>query len=323
MPKDLIHFTIAEKTAARLKDTRFAHCFSKLHALLLGSVFHDALFYAAMPKTMPLEKLAHALHGSEAQDTFELLRMQARHAAQAKDKTLPAALLVGMASHIFADVTMHPLVWYFTGDYYADDATAKSMSRQHHRALESLMDMVACPGKLGRSNYRLQVLLRRCPDLITKGLPVANLARAAKVNTEDAQNGIATAWRIYASFQALYPRPMLARILYSLRRSLPRVGAELAMLFYAPQLLRQADRLRGEISFTHPVTGAKRKASLDTLMNEAADHAAALCRNLEATVFDNAPLQLDRPGPSMDTGLVGISTKGMRHFAEPPFPSLD
>ena len=162
MPKELIHFKTAQRTAALLEKTKFAPC---LHAhpqgLLLGSVFHDALFYGITPSARPLERLTHRLHGADGQDTFTLLRLQTQHAAEAKDRKLPAAMLVGMVSHIFADVVMHPMVWHFSGDYYATDLNERSRARQRHRALESLMDMVACPEMIRQPNYLIRQMLKQ------------------------------------------------------------------------------------------------------------------------------------------------------------------
>lgn len=326
MPKDLIHFAIAGRTAALLAGTRLAPCLvAERHGLLLGSVLHDALFYATPPDGAPLERLAHRLHGASGEDTFALIRLLADHAAQAwagQGATLPVALLVGAVSHLYADVVMHPMVWHLSGDYYAADKAARSMARQRHRALESLMDMVACPAMLGRARFSLRLMLRRCPGLLDHGLPVARLGAMADMTPEAATRALARAWRTFALFQTAYSTRALARAAFALRPWLPRPAAELAALAYAPQLLEQAAFLSGAIPFCHPVTGEPRTASLDALMDEAAARAAALCRRLEPAIFDRQQALPDESGPSMDTGQPGVSTRDMRHFAAPPFPRL-
>lgn len=322
MPKDIIHFKIAELTADRLRDTAFAPCLAEhTDALLLGSVFHDALFYAVTPGGKPLESLSHALHGADGQDTFDLIRMQVATAAAA-DHGLPGAVLVGMVSHLQADAVMHPMVWHLTGNYYSDNPAERSATRQRHRALESLMDMTACPGMLCRARYSMRRMLRRTPDLIGEGLPVEELAQRAGMNGESAQAQLATAWSIFSLFQSAYCIRPLARALFALMPLLPASLTEIATLFYAPQLNRQAARISGAIEYRHPVSGEPARASLDDLMKEAADRAAALCRTLEPAVFQGATLDLDSPGPSMDAGIPGVPATDMRHFADPPFPAL-
>jgi hypothetical protein len=321
MPKDLIHFAVAERTAARLAATRYAPSLAPGHGLLLGAVFHDALFYATPPGGVPLERLAHRLHGADGEDTFTLIRIQAEHAAEA-ETLLARSLLVGMVSHLYADAVMHPLVWHLSGDYYSPIPAEKTAARQRHRALEALMDMLVCPGMLGRSRYSLRLMLRRCPRILD-GLPMARLGSMASMTPSAATSALGRAWATYAIFQAAYSNRLLARTAYTLRPALPGPAAELAALFYAPQLMRQADALTGPVTFLHPATGQPHTASLDELMDQAADRAAALCRRLEPAVFDSARLDLDDAGPSMDAGLPAVSTREMLHFASPPFPRLD
>lgn len=321
MPKDLIHFTIAERTAALLSDTRYADRLDKARpALLLGSVFHDALFYAVTPNATPLENLAHVLHGAKGQDTFTLVRLQANHAAR-EHSPVATALLVGIISHLYADAVMHPLVWHLTGDYYADDKAARSRTRQRHRALESLMDMTACPDKLGDSNYALRRQLRILGERLTTGIPLTELAELAGMEPRTAARGLKTSWQIYAVMQTAYTCRPLAWALGALHPFLLDGLAEIAALFYTPQLMPQAPSLQGSIEYKHPVTGKKHSSSLNDLMEQAAQQAATLCRSLEPAVFEDTPVDLDT-GPSMDAGMPSTPTDAMHHFASPPFPRL-
>ena len=320
MPKELIHFKIAERTATLLKDTKFApYLEAQPQGLLLGSVFHDALFYGVTPSGRPLEKLSHTLHGADGQDTFTVLRLQAHHIMTSNDKALPTAMLVGMASHIFADIIMHPMVWYFSGNYYATNPKDKSYARQRHRALEALMDMIACPAMLGNSRYSIRRMLKTVNDGIETSLPIKDLAELASVSQEKARKGLRSAWRIFAGF---YPAKPLARSLFAMRPWLPALTAEITTLFYAPQLMHQADTLNGKICFTHPVTENSTTTTIEELMETAAIQTDIFCRTLEAAIFDEAPLPLSSDGPSLDSGLTGIPTQQMRYYANPPFPEL-
>lgn len=324
MPKDLIHFKIAQRTARRLADTPYYPCIEQeVDGLLLGSVFHDALFYAVTPQGRPLEALAHNFHGAKGQDTFKLIRLQAAHARSAADKSLPIALLVGQISHLYADMVMHPLVWHLTGNYYDDDPKSKSKARQRHRALESLLDMVACPEMLGNARYRLHTILRRCPDMLNQGVPISRIGDLAFMQPDVTRTEFAKAWNSFATLQRMYSITPLARTLFAIRRVVPRQIAEIIMLFYAPQLMKQAEEVQGEIQFIHPVTGRELNNSLDELMEAAATKAATLCRQLEPAIFGEAPLLLPGPGPSMDAGLSGVPSKGMHAFVATPFPDLE
>ena len=323
MPKDLIHFKVAMKTANRLTDTRFGPILSRnTPGLLLGAVFHDTLFYGVTKSTRPLAGLADRLHGADGQDTYGLIRLQAGHAAACDDQDLATALLVGMVSHLFADAAMHPLVWHLSGHYYADRPEEKTLARQHHRALESLMDMLFCPEMLGRPLFLIRHLLRSTGPGLFDALPIDRLADLASIPADKARTGLRTAFRIHAGFQAAYPVTPLARLLFALMPVLPNAAREIAALFYAPQLMAQADRLQGTVDFHHPVTGEAASTTIPDMMNRAADRAADLCQRLEQAAFKGEKPDLPEDGPSMDAGLSGTSTDAMRYFATPSFPQL-
>jgi hypothetical protein len=321
MPKELIHFKVAERTADMLGGSRYAPSLKRHRAgLLLGAVFHDALFYAASAKGRPLEALAHRFHGVHGHDTFDLLQLQLAQIGQGRD--LAVAVLAGMVSHVFADAAMHPLVWHLTGDYYQADARTRSLARQRHRALEGLMDRVACPEMFGDPRYLLRSLLRECPALLADGLPVAGLATEAGMDRETAHSQIRRAWALYAAVQRGCAMLPLGWALHGLRPVLPDGARELAALFHAPQLMRQAAFLEGEIRYAHPVTGEERRATLDGLVREAAKSAARCCLDLEAAVFDGEEPSLPTPLPSMETAQPGVPAERMRRFASVPFPDL-
>jgi hypothetical protein len=323
MPKELIHFKTAEKTAARLADTRFAPGIAAHpQAVLLGAVLHDVLFYGATPRALPMTRMAHRIHGARGEDTYALLRLQARHAARTPDRDLAAALLVGMASHLWADTVMHPMVWHLTGDYYATSRREKSLARQRHRALESLLDMTACPEMVGRPLYRIRNQLASLGPALYDALPLGGMADLAGIKPDKAGPALASAFRVFAGFQSLFPVRGLARALYAASVWLPDTAREIAALFYAPQWLDQADRVTGPIRYHDPVSDEVREESVAELMDRAADRADALCRRLEPAVFDGAGQVLPEIGPSLDSGRRGAGTGEMCHMAKHFFPTL-
>ena len=324
MPKELIHFKTALATARRLADTRFADSLDRSRpGLLLGSVFHDALFYAVRGRGRPLERLAHRFHGVDGDDPFDLIRMQARHAARAHARPLAAAVLVGMASHLFADAELHPLVWHCTGHYYDADPRQQSLARQRHRAMEGLMDRVACPELFNDPDCRLRALLARCPAIATLGVDLDELARRAGMDRRAAGEELHAAWALYGLVQRACGSQPLAFLLHALRPVLPDAAREVAALFHAPQLIRQASFLEGEIKYVHPVSGKPAAITLADAMDRAADRAAACCRELEPTVFDGAEPLPEGAAPSMETGLPGVPAARMTHFSTTPFPELN
>lgn len=289
---------------------------------MFGAVFHDALFYGVTNPARPLENMAHALHGADGQDTFNIVRFQAGHASSSPDKHLSIALLVGMVSHIFADVTMHPMIWHLSGNYYASDRHEKSLARQRHRALESLMDMAIYPEMIGRPLFTAHRLLRSMGNTLYSALPINSLAKMAGISPETARIGLRSANRTYATFQRAYAITPLAFGVFKLIPILPDPLREIAALFYAPQLLKQKAAVTGTINYLHPVTGEAISATIPDMIEEAAERAANLCLTLEDAVHGSGDLQLTITGPSMDAGLSKVPTAAMRHYATPAFPKL-
>ncbi len=324
MPKELIHFKVAERTAGLLNDTRFAPCLETHRAgLLLGAVFHDALFYAVLPKGRPLEALAHRFHGVHGHDPYDLVRIQIEQIKRSEDRHLPAALLVGMVSHLFADAAMHPMVWHHTGDYYHADGAARSLARQRHRAMEGLMDRVACPEMFGKPKYYLRHLLRRCPAMLSHGLPVDGLASMTGLDRKTSNSQLGAAWILFAILQRACAMRPLAWGLFAMRPVLPAPAREVVSLFHAPQLMKQAGFLTHRIDFIHPVSGEPHRDTLEELQRQAAQRAAACCRQLEDAVFGDSKAVFPEAAPSLETGQTGIPASRMLNFATPLFPNLE
>ncbi len=323
MPKELTHFKIAQRTAEKLADTRFSSCLqNRPHALLLGSVLHDVTFYGVTPGCRHVRGLGDILHGAGYRDTFDPIRLQAIHAQKAKNKDLPIALLVGMISHLYADAVFHPMVWHLTGDYFAQGRQPRSEAQQRHRTLESLMDMVACPEMLGHPNYSLRLLLRRCKSLYTEGLPTGELAAIIGIQHKVLIDEMTKSWNLFALMQSMYSVRIIAGGIHACSPYLPNSIAEVAALFYAPQLMQQADILSGNVNFLHPLTGETHATTLEKMMEKAAGEAASLCRKLESSIFDGKAIDISGNGPSMDAGLSGQPAPSTAHFAVPPQPYL-
>lgn len=323
MPKEFIHFSIAQRTAGLLAGTDLGRAAERFDAsLLLGSVFHDAWYYLTGRRPGRLREVADELHGKDGQDTFWILTRQAESAREAQlsgDETragTAASLLVGMASHIFADVTMHPMVYHFSGNYFAD-----RLAVERHRRLESLLDMAA--DRLERDfdkNPRISSMLRTVR--LAGAYPRDALAELAEVSPETLSSELHDAFQVFATVQRHVQKSNQGRLAWWLRPLMPRSMRDFAALFYAPQLKKHLPLVMGELNYLHPVTGEQRTATLAGLMDEAAAGAADLLRGLEPFVLGQGELVLPGPGPSLDTGLPGCPVEQAVHFALQPIPPM-
>lgn len=330
MPKEYVHFRIAERTAELLAATHFGPDPRDLRGrnaapLLLGAVFHDVCYYLATPGAREhpaLRELADLLHGKRGRDTHALLRAQAAHAATLARADSPLAapardLLAGLASHCCADALLHPPIYFLAGDYAREPGAA-----ERHRVLESCLDLAVAGSRDELRARRLRDLLREADP--GKLLPMSFLAGLAGRPEPETRNALRRAWTVFARIQALALSPAGA-LLARMRPFLPHGPGpvrEIAALCYPParSVRPLLALLNAPMSYRHPVTGEERTASFRDDMERAAQNAANLCLRL-ADAAENESAAAEVPGPDLDTGLPGgPALPPMRHFARPRMP---
>lgn len=319
MPKEVVHWMVARRAGELLSGGPFGPALSRCpNGLRLGAVWHDILFYLRGEHPAGLKTLPHRLHGSHGEDTFELLRLQAAHMHARKDQPLPTALFVGLASHIFADATIHPLVYHLTGNYYDPDEKRRTGAVRRHRALECLLDMVAAGGPEAVLGQSLRELVNGLEGPLVLAVAPESLAVLAGLPESEAkavQKGLVEALDTYCTMQALCRMPTLARLLRDVSGILPDSLREIAALFYAPQLYEQRAAVDGRVNYQNPVTGEAFSGTLAGLMELAARRTAEFCTAQAAAIIARGELAERGSGPSLDMGLPETPAAQARFFA--------
>jgi hypothetical protein len=322
MPKEIVHWMVAERAAELLADGPFGPSLARCpNALRLGAVFHDTLFYLRGSHPPPLKELPHRLHGSHGEDSFDLLRLLAAHVHAERANPLPGAFFVGLASHIFADAAIHPLVYHLTGNYYDADERKRTGAVRRHRALECLLDMVAAGSPEGVLDPSLRALIASLEGPLALACPPEVLASLAGCDAKSAGKAVADALETYCTMQALIRMPTLARLAREFSGMLPASLREIAALFYAAQLWEQKDAVSGRVRYRNPATGEAFQASLAELMEQAARRTAAFCAAQAASIAKSGALAGEGAGPSLDMGLPGVPVTAARHFAARLIPA--
>ncbi|MBF0497765.1 MAG: zinc dependent phospholipase C family protein [Deltaproteobacteria bacterium] len=307
MPKEITHWLIARRLAEKLDGTGYTPSLRQNpNCLMLGAVFHDALFY--LP---PYAAIADHWHGIDGEDTFEMIRRLSTSIDEPSSQGPMRAFLVGVISHIFADITFHPMIFHLTGQYHDADRRMRSQAVQAHRVFETRLDLLYCGGLKPIKSFSLG-------DYITGAeLPFKSLIR--KVCRELAPDvlvsAVYSAYQVFRLAQFIAQREYLASWLHQVRAGLPDPAREIASLMYAPQLASPVNQLPGELAYRHPVTGQDAVGHLDAMLDQAATRAAAFCREIESAVVSGYSLELTEPGPSMLTGLPRQKVSEMKYFA--------
>jgi hypothetical protein len=319
MPKEIVHWLVAQRAAEQLSTGPFGPALGRCpNGLKLGAVYHDVLFYLTGEESVGMKELPHKLHGAHGEDTYALLRAQARHLHARQDSPLPTAFFVGLASHIFADAVLHPFVYFHTGNYYDDDPARRTAAIRRHRTLEGLMDMVAAGSPDAARQPSLRQLVQSLEGPLALACPPQSLAALAGVDEQAAAKALTAALDTYCTMQGLFRLETLAQLVHSIAPVLPAKAREIAALFYAPQLWEQRAALSGPLSYSNPVSGTASRASLMELIDLAATRTAAFCLAQAPEIIRSGELAEKGPGPSLDMGLAATPITLAQYFAPRP-----
>lgn len=320
MPKEITHWLIASQAVDELKGSVFGDLlYSYPFSLRLGAVFHDALFYNRNGfHTKHFLTLADEFHGTRGEDTYRLVRDIARAAQNSTNREPLLALMVGVISHIQADSSFHPLVYYVSGDYDHPDPIKRAKAVGAHRRFESLMDLYFCGGPSELKKYSLKAYLQRAevppPDLF--GPPLAQIAASKGwMNLTDV---MVRAFSFFSFMQGLSHNQTLSAVLYGLDRFSPDILRELIALFYGPQLNKKIPMMSEPITYRNPVTGQESTQRLKEIFQIAVEKTVKICRTIEPAIINNEPLPLLELGPSLAFGLTAVSKTDARYFADDP-----
>ncbi len=322
MPKEITHWLIAEEVSGRLRGTLFEGPLQRNGNILrIGSIVHDAPYYYLRPD---LEKrfgnLPKKLHGS-VDDAYELIGALLSYTLERpwQEKEPLLAFLVGFVTHLFADALMHPMIFYLTGRYDHPDFRQRTLARQNHRRLESLIDMHFAGGYDRVRSYSLASVIRSAETPLNGIYNHVGRAWLEPGRAAGFAVGLSSAFRLFAFQQGLIRKPFLGRLFYRIFPLAPSFVREILALSYSPQLLRYEERITGKIHYRHPCTGREQSHEISFLFQEAVEQSVAFCKGLEPLLDEGA----NRPArlilPAVDPGLGFDPDHPMCHYSEKRF----
>ena len=320
MPKEITHWLIAGRAAQAARDTFTGEAaLARPNALRLGAVFPDVLYYLTDAAGVAAYRhIPEIYHGVGGEDTYALVRRIAALLPATSHRTALRAFLAGVVSHIQADMTFHPFVYYVTGDYEDADPDRRSRAIKDHRRLECLMDLHFCGGAGKLKAYSLKHIVEGLemplPELL--GLLFRPEAEGGRFSA-----AVPVARRALSNFQLLQglsTRRLLARLLDCLAPFLPRTAQEIIALFYSPALDRYLPRLAGAIAYRNPVNGTAETLSVTGLFDRAVARCVEYWRRIEEEMAAGAPI-LPEKGPSLGYGVADGAGAVPRYFAERRF----
>ena len=325
MPKEITHWIIADKIKERLQGTAYEKSVNEFNnCLKFGAVFHDQIYYLPKRKYPVNEQIKtvflnvpRKLHGTKGEDTFTFISCLLKSIQQSEKKEALAALMIGVVSHIFADVNFHPLVYYFSGDYNAKDPIEQQAGRMRHHRFEAVMDIYFCGGLEKLKDYKLQNYVKNIevplPELIKEACRFY-VPMNIDVFTKYYMQSVKASVKAGKWIQRIWLNNFFNRI----RSYLPDRLQVLETALYNRYLLNAVPKLKGEITYTNPASGINITTTLDELMEKVVNDVCEFCLSVEKMVFEEEDIIL-APGPSLEHGTFPGNEQEMQFFGE-PFP---
>jgi hypothetical protein len=298
MPKELTHWILAERSLASLSsDSSLRKIILKHHDIyLVGAVLPDTLMHLFRgPHAKTALDLAHRFHNAAGCSFAPLIAAEQRY-----PEGLPAPLmacLLGVITHMQADIIFHPFV-------YAQSGT-EDIGR--HYRVETDIDC-----HLLRHGARPTV--RRLAELLSPGVHDVLVTVCSLLFDPDGQlprSAIDRALKLHCRFQGMYDRTywkLAVRLAARLAGS-PFDGQR--HLFYPLASSRAAGSERNNVvEWRHPVSGESRRTSIEQLLDEAAGLIRETFTHIE-TAGSLAEALTGRPGENLLTGMHGAGFSAM------------
>jgi hypothetical protein len=322
MPKEIVHWLIAEQSASLLTECHLKNAVAANPACLrFGAVFPDVLFYlAGKSPFVRFSRLADILHGTGGEDTYRFLRLIREHTTTAGASGPMTAFWIGVAAHIQTDIVFHPFVYYFTGNYHDRNPAGRSLAIQRHRRLEVLLDMYFIRKKTGRQlrKYSLRRICNRLEMPLPQLLKTVSCA-LAKLSGDAPEEIAAALCRAVVNFvilQDICCRPFLGGILFRLEESLPQPLREITALFQTPQLIGHFSVLSEPLHYRNPVSGKEEaETTAESLFMQAVRDSANFCIRLKPWICSRSLPDFPERGPSLSFGIPGAASGDAHYFA--------
>lgn len=374
MPKEITHCILAERAArvmgvsgSRRNREIGAEICSLFDAhpelLYFGSVAPDIFFYdIKMPWELRVKhrgliwgELIHGTHGEDSLahifEIFEILKTPALQqkilgrAFSEKDKDAVLLFVLGYLTHVALDTVMHPIVYYYAGDYYAKDRGEKLRAEARHRAIETILDLYnleAVSSDLRRFKamkkmalprgcrdlilgvYTLS-LLRAWPDVAAREFP-GNTSGTEGIRSHPLFKAALRGYKKQIFFNKIFQNAGLARSgLWYNKRKKDKLHFNSSLLY--PALSYQAYERRYPEShfrisdirtFCHPLTNREFAVHPDRLRRRVLARSRAFMRTAwlyaRGKVGEGESRRVLR-GYSLNNGKVGVPTSEMKFFA--------
>ncbi len=268
MPKEITHWTIAELIYSRMGDSWLKKALSEYKTIYFyGAVMYDSPYYAAL-HFGDIIKAGYRAHGEPPCDTITpYLRLGNIYDQEPHPALL--ALLAGALTHFSGDTTLHPLVYFLSGN-----------KTSAHHTIETLIDRWFMEERNLFIPEKVAPLLRHLPVkekvFYSWVLSFFNLS-------EDYLKDLKKTIRRHGLIQSLFHKIWIRSFLSRLSDIMGKKWQNQVSLFYPKEINTELPLFSEEIPYRHPVTGESRKTTLQKIIAESVETGLRLFNQLEST----------------------------------------
>ncbi len=316
MPKELTHWHIAEKAFQHLKaDSVLKQVISNhKNIYLAGAVIMDTPFYLLYSKgKSAMYGLANQIHDTP----FSSLNFAKQSISPFLPK-IPApvlAFLLGALSHVHADASFHPLVYYFSGTGNGNDIEKSKTAQYRHHTLETYLDLYYLEKGLFLPKYFYFSRIFKQVEM-DKTRFMAVLRQFFSIQHETEIQFLKKAINRHMLLQHLFDWNLLKVALFSVNRLAGLNMDHLVSSFYPIKKPKPNTTFLNPFKYQNPVNGEHFCQTIDTIAKKA-HHKIIKSFDIIEHHFskDTLPSAFDELiGPNLYTGLTGFQKSDMRYF---------
>ena len=299
MPKEFTHWILAERSLNALDTGSRLHNVISLYksAYLGGAVLPDTLLHLFFgPYSVAALDSAHRFHDACGNSYVPLIRAESGFQDGFPDDTL--ACILGVISHMLADIVFHPFVYSLAG--------INDIGR--HYRLETDLDMYFVR-QWGTPINRLAAIVT--PESRKTFLGVIMLLFAP--DEELPKEAVERALKLHCRFQAMYNNTFWHLLAIILANLLGSPYKEQRNLFYPISSYGycQPECFLKDVEWRHPVTGIINLCSVDDLADQVVRCCVEIFRRIEETGSLTTALS-NQPGANLLTGMYATGMKEMK-----------
>lgn len=318
MPKELTHWHIARKAMQKGGPAKVGEIIACNPALYyIGAVAHDIAFYdLSQPFEERIERVANQLHGVDGENTLVPLSEMMDTALYQNNQHALLAFLLGMLTHFVADSTIHPIVYYMSGNYFAENPDDRDKAVFRHRLFETAIDLWI--EKVNPHEYPsdLSHLWREAGEAGRHAFDLL-VEHYAYPGDKSIRTHFRNAWRNHRFLQTAFSWSTPWRVLAIYRRLGHPSVEKLEALFYSQPL--NLSFFDSNLDWLHPVTGEPNKITLSELLDSCVKNVLTLFEQLGTQSIEKWPLLVRELSPlSLDSGLPYVPVAQMKYFRTEP-----